>query len=76
MMAFIKARGLENHLNARDWAAFARAYNGPGHVKNYAKLLADANDRIDKSRRTPSGRVRHVFVPECVALPGQRMIKP
>ena len=34
MAAFIKSNGLDRHLRARDWAAFARGYNGPGYAKN------------------------------------------
>ena len=41
-VAFIKSRGLGLALKRRDWAAFARAYNGPGFAQNSydAKLAA------------------------------------
>lgn len=43
MCAFIKTNGLDRHLRARDWAAFARGYNGPGFAKNrYDVKLANA----------------------------------
>lgn len=34
MVNFIKANRLDRHLRARDWASFARGYNGPGYAKH------------------------------------------
>ncbi len=34
MARFIKKAGLVETLNSRDWAGFARAYNGPGYRRN------------------------------------------
>lgn len=43
MIRFIKARGLADEIQRRDWAGFARAYNGPGYATNrYDKRLAQA----------------------------------
>lgn len=43
MLRFIKINGLLNHLKNRDWAKFARGYNGMGYAKNqYDTKLARA----------------------------------
>lgn len=40
---FVKAQGLDVHLRSRDWAAFARGYNGPKYAVNkYDKRLKQA----------------------------------
>ena len=45
-VAFIKSRGLAPALKRRDWAAFARAYNGPAFSQNsYDTKLAAAYAR-------------------------------
>ena len=41
-VAFIKSSGLTKALVARDWAAVARGYNGPGNVPEYAAKMAAA----------------------------------
>ncbi|KQW30739.1 hypothetical protein ASE36_00090 [Rhizobium sp. Root274] len=47
MVAFIIGAGLRNHLRNRNWAAFARGYNGPKFAENkYDQKLATAHDRI------------------------------
>lgn len=47
MVGFIKGAGLAIHLRRKDWAAFARGYNGPGYAKNqYDKKLARAYERF------------------------------
>lgn len=38
----IESWGLASALRARDWATFARRYNGPGQVTHYAGLLSKA----------------------------------
>lgn len=41
MIKFIIAAGLDDELRRKDWAGFARGYNGPGFAKNgYDKKLA------------------------------------
>ena len=42
VIAFIENTGLLDELRERDWAAFARGYNGPGYAKHQydAKLAA------------------------------------
>lgn len=43
MVRFIAAAGLDGHLRNRDWARFARGYNGPGYRKNqYDRRLNEA----------------------------------
>ena len=45
-VAFIKANKLDGALRARNWAAFARGYNGPGYAQNaYDKKMASAYAR-------------------------------
>lgn len=47
MVAFIIGAGLRNHLRNRNWAGFARGYNGPKFAENkYDQKLATAHDRI------------------------------
>ena len=36
---FLKHTGLDKHLKAKNWAAFARGYNGPGYAKNKYDIL-------------------------------------
>jgi hypothetical protein len=40
--AFVRANKILDELQKKDWAGFARVYNGPGQVEKYAKLLSDA----------------------------------
>lgn len=43
MLRFIKVNGLLVHLKTRNWAAFAKGYNGAGYIKNqYHTKLAKA----------------------------------
>lgn len=45
-VAFVLGQGLAQHLRARNWAAFARGYNGPGYARNdYDTRLAQAYAR-------------------------------
>lgn len=47
MAMFIKTNRLDDEMRARDWAAFARRYNGPGYAKNnYDTRLANAHARF------------------------------
>ncbi len=45
MLAFIRKRGLADELAARDWAGFARLYNGSGQVAHYSRRMAAAYRR-------------------------------
>lgn len=50
MVSFIIGAGLDKHLRAKNWRAFARGYNGPGFEKNrYDTKLATAYARLSKS---------------------------
>lgn len=52
MLRFIVANGLDAPLRRRDWAGFARAYNGPGFRKNrYDEKLAKAYARLSARRK-------------------------
>lgn len=54
MAMFIKAGGLDKHLRAHAWAAFARLYNGPGYAKNkYDTRLAAAYAKWSRINDTP-----------------------
>ena len=47
MLRFIKSQNLLDALKNKDWAAFARGYNGPAYAKNaYDVKLADAYKRF------------------------------
>lgn len=42
-IAFMRSKGLLKHLAARDWAAFAKGYNGTAYKRNvYDRKLAEA----------------------------------
>lgn len=46
---FIESQNLARYLKAKDWAGFARRYNGPGYAKNrYDTKLANAYARFSK----------------------------
>jgi len=46
-VAFVRANGLDDELRRRDWAGFARVYNGPGYGANrYDQKMADAYARL------------------------------
>lgn len=52
MGAFIQSANLVRPLQFKDWAAFARGYNGPGYAKNaYDTKLAEAYKKL--SAETP-----------------------
>jgi hypothetical protein len=44
---FVKANNLADELQRKDWAGFARAYNGPGYAANqYDTKMANAYARL------------------------------
>ncbi|MEZ3464775.1 MAG: N-acetylmuramidase family protein [Muribaculum intestinale] len=46
---FVKSQGLDKYLKKKDWAGFARRYNGPGYAKRrYHKRLASAYEKYRK----------------------------
>jgi hypothetical protein len=46
MARFIKAAGLQDELQNKNWAGFAKGYNGPGYAQNnYDGKLASAYDK-------------------------------
>lgn len=46
---FIKARGLDKYIRARDWAGFSLRYNGPGYKRmRYDSRMAAAFARFSK----------------------------
>lgn len=54
-VAFIAAEGLAEPLRGRDWAAFARRYNGPGYARNHydtrlASAFAAARRQAEEAR--------------------------
>ncbi len=52
MITFIQKRGLADELERRDWAGFARGYNGPSyHLNNYDTKLRRA---YEKHRADPN----------------------
>lgn len=49
--AFIRSSGLLPALQRRDWAAFARGYNGPSYAaRGYHRRLADAYSRYSRNK--------------------------
>ncbi len=54
MFKFIKANNLDDELRRRDWAGFARGYNGPGFAKNgYDRKLRERFAHWQKIKDTP-----------------------
>lgn len=54
MVTFIQTAKLDRFLRSRDWAGFARGYNGAGFAKNgYDKKLAAAYAKWQKIKDTP-----------------------
>lgn len=46
-VGFVRANNLTDELQRKDWAAFARAYNGPGYAANqYDVKMAQAYQRL------------------------------
>lgn len=55
MVNFIIHNGLDRHLRNRDWASFARGYNGSGYKKNkYDTKLAAAYRRYAGGKSMPN----------------------
>lgn len=49
-VSFVKANRLDRPLRARDWAAFARGYNGPAYKKNdYDTKMASTYRRLSSA---------------------------
>ncbi len=44
-VAFLQNTGIDSDLRTKDWAAFARRYNGPGQVDKYAADIEAAYER-------------------------------
>lgn len=54
MITFIITAKLDRFLRARDWAGFAKGYNGPGFAKNgYDRKLAQAFHKWQQIKDTP-----------------------
>ncbi len=54
MVRFIRANRLLPYVHARDWAGFARRYNGPAFARNrYDTRLASAYDRHREATPSP-----------------------
>ena len=62
MANFLRSRKLHVPLAAHDWAAFARAYNGPGYAKNQYDARLAAAYRQFKGGPLPDLLVRQVQV--------------
>ena len=53
-VSFIESAGLKGKLQSRDWAGFARGYNGPGYAKNnYDNKMAAAYAKYAGSNPPP-----------------------
>ena len=48
-VGFIRTNNLDRFLRSRDWASFAKGYNGPGYAQNqYDKKLATAYSKYSQ----------------------------
>jgi lysozyme family protein len=56
-LGYCRKAGLVTALRTRDWATFARGYNGPGQVDHYAEALAAAyaRHRATNASTVPAG---------------------
>jgi hypothetical protein len=62
MARFIKANDLTGSLKRKDWASFARAYNGPGYRANrYDEKMASAYRRYLRNAPAARGSAISVF---------------
>lgn len=60
MVRFVKKAGLVSAIKARDWAAFARGYNGPAYRRNrYDSKMAAAYRRYRKLDLGDVAAIRH-----------------
>lgn len=49
-IGFILSKGLDKYLKAKDWARFAKGYNGAGYKKNrYDTKLAEAYEKYERA---------------------------
>jgi hypothetical protein len=55
MARFIVSKGLQRHLRAKDWASFAKGYNGSGYAKHgyHTKLAAAYGKRPASEKFIP-----------------------
>ena len=61
-LGYCRKAGLAPALRDRDWATFARRYNGPGQVDHYAALLSAAYDRhAAHAAAAPGDQVLHLL---------------
>lgn len=50
---FLKSTGLDKHLRAKNWSAFARGYNGPAYARRgYHTRMASAYQRYKRQQAT------------------------
>lgn len=70
MLRFIAANGLGPAMAARDWAGFARIYNGAGQVATYAARLVAAHARHGGAAPPPAAPALRLGAegPEVAAL--------
>lgn len=69
MVRFIKSMGLAGDLRRRDWAGFARRYNGPGYKRNnYDTKLARAYARFT-DRAAPGHSASQTAKRPCCEMP-------
>jgi hypothetical protein len=46
---FCRSNGIVDELQRKDWAGFARVYNGPGQVELYGRLLREAYEGFTRT---------------------------
>lgn len=64
MARYIDKAGLVPALQAREWAAFARGYNGPNYAKNgYDRKIADAYRRYSGAEGNPESAGNELLRP-------------
>lgn len=68
---FIKSRGLDDDLRERNWATFARVYNGPKYRENhYDEKLQAAYQKYSRMRPATKD-LRRKIEPLAAELPGE-----
>src|SRR5262245_20971349 len=79
MARYIEKAGLSTALRRRDWAAFARGYNGPDYARNgYDKKIAAAYERYRaaaiKNAAPKAGSATPATPPKPAASTGRRLV--
>lgn len=61
-VAYVKSNSLADEIRRKDWAGFARAYNGPAYKRNaYDVKMANADKKFAALNNTTRGKVSKIL---------------